>query len=305
VAELQPQTGTPSTESPTTLTISGTQTMVERRAASEAAEIGRIAFAASVADPTARPRPNAPAPRPRAVTSPPEGALSPGKVVDLLCSIARDRRTGALLLQHGDLHKEAYFHEGNPVFVASNITEDRFGEFLVRRGLITREQLERVLLVLDRFQGRMGQALVSLGFLTPVDAVRLLAAQVAAKLVTACAWSEGDYTFRTGDRNPWPALELQLRTFAIVSEAVTTLPVDRLVNWLTRVGARPTLVDFPRVRELGFDATSIDRFAILRDGRRALRDLVDAAPTPSERLHVTAIAYVLWRCGMLRFDRPA
>jgi serine/threonine-protein kinase len=304
VADLQRDgVGTPVPR--TSITISGTQTVVERRAASNAAEIGRIAFARSAAAPKDRPRGMEPAPRPRAATALPEGVLSPGRVVDLLCSIARNRRTGVLVLQHGDLHKEAYFHEGNPVFVSSNVTEDMFGEFLVRRGVISREQLERVLHVLDKFQGRMGQALVSLGILEPVDAVRLLAAQVATKLVTSCAWAEGNYMFRADERNPWPALELQLRTFAIVGSAITSLPVDRLVKWITWVGARSAVVNLGRVHEFGLDATSIDRFAIFGDGFRAVRDLVDACPTPSERLHVTAIAYILWRCGLLRFAPAA
>ena len=312
--ELEGETSTMATWSPaprqstSAITISGTQTEVARRAASEAAEIGRIAFAA--AEPAAGGSPRRASrvddlPRPpvaRAVTSPPEGALSPGTVVDLLCSIARDRRTGALLLQHGDQYKEAYFHDGHPVFVASNVPEDRFGEFLVRRGVLDRDQLDRVLRVLDLFQGRMGQAVVSLGLIEPVDAVRLLAAQVAAKLVSACAWHEGTYEFRHGERNPWPALALELDTFSIVGKTLSSLPVDRLVAWTARAADRRAGLDLERLRAFDLDAAAVQRLGVLATGCRTVRDVIDAAPTPSERLHVTAIAYVLWRSGVLRLQ---
>jgi serine/threonine-protein kinase len=283
------------------LTLSGTQTKHSRRAVSEAAELGRIEFKAGNRAPSVA-EPSAPLPQRarRAVTSPPEGTLAPGRVVDLLCGIARDRRTGALLLQSGDQFKEAWFHEGHPVFVASNVPEDRFGEFLVRRGMLGRDQLDRVLGVLDRFNGRMGQALVSLNLIEPVDAVRLLAAQVAAKLITGCAWQEGSYELRAGERNPWPALSLELSTFAIVGKALSSLPIDRMVAWITREGRREVEISVDKLRAFELDATSMLRLQTLANKGRTLRDLIDSVPTPPERLHITAIAYVLWRCGALR-----
>jgi serine/threonine protein kinase len=242
-----------------------------------------------------------PAPRtlPRAQTSPPEGPLTPGRVVDILCSIVRDRRTGVLVLQREELVKRAWFHDGSPVFVASNVTEDRFGEFLVRRGVLARAQLDDVLAVLDRYQGRMGQALVSLGLLEPVDAIRLLAAQVSAKLVAACAWQDGTYEFRDGERNPWPALTLELDTHAIVGKALSCLPVDRLEAWAARVEDSRAELEAGKLGAFGFDATSVDRLAALAAGRDTLGSMIGRLPTP-ERLHLTAIAYVLWRCGLLR-----
>jgi serine/threonine-protein kinase len=281
------------------ITISGTQTRVSRRAASEAAEAGRLAFANAPAGRAAR-EDDLPRPRPRAVTSPPRGVLASGRVVDLLCGIARERRTCALLLQRGDVFKEAWFHQGHPVFVASNVPEDRFGEFLVRRGVIKRDQLERVLAVLDRFSGRMGQALVSLGLLDPVDAVRLLAAQVAGKLVSACAWQDGSYELRAGEVNPWPALALELSTFPIVGRSLAALPVDRLVAWFARTADRPTELYVDRLRSFELDPRALDQLSVLATSRATLRDVVDSLATPPDRLHVTAVAYVLWRCGVLR-----
>ncbi|MBV8756493.1 MAG: serine/threonine protein kinase [Deltaproteobacteria bacterium] len=243
-----------------------------------------------------------PAPRafPRAPTSPPQGALTPGRVVDLLCGIARDNRTCALVLESGTHFKHAWFHDGNPVFVASNVPEDRFGEFLVRRAVLTRDQLDHVLAVLDRYQGRMGQALVSLGLIGPVDAIRLLASQVTAKLVSACSWQDGTYELRDGETNPYPALTLELDTHAIVGKSLSALPVDRLTTWSARIADSPPELDLAQLRAFAFDATALDRLADVAAGA-TLHTIQDRMSSPLERLHFTAIAYVLWRCGILRF----
>jgi hypothetical protein len=221
-------------------------------------------------------------------------------VVDLLCEIARERRTGALLIRSGEHYRECYFQGGQPVFVRCNVMEDRFGEFLVRRRVITREQLDRALSVLDHFGGRLGQALASLGLVQPVDAVRLLAAQVAGKLVSACSWRTGSYEFRDGEQNPWPALALELRSFPIIGRALGSIPPDRLIEWATQVLERPAVISIETTRTFELEPRISDHLEALSGGRRTLGYVIEALPTPAERFLVTAAAYVLWRCGVLR-----
>ncbi len=304
--------------SKTSTTMSGTQTVIERRVASEAAAIGRIAFArAAIAPPapvtvTLGPAPGHASPSPTAPVSPSSpqtfpleaGVLDPVLVVDLLCKIAREQRTGALMIRSGEWFKEAYFHDGNPVFVRCNVLEDRFGEFLVRRQAITRDQLDRALAVLDHFGGRLGQALVSLDLIQPVDAVRLLADQVANKLVSACSWRTGTYEFRDGEHNPWPALALELRTFSILGRALGTFPPDRLEVWAERAQAWPALLTIDRARAFDLEPKVHAHLETLADGRRTLGHVLDAVPTPAERLLVIAAAYLLRRCGVLQLSPP-
>ena len=313
--ELCAWSARPATAQQPDATMSGQQTVIERRAASDAAALGRIAFARAATTPPTSPEHVTLAPY-RSATSPPpaaprrqapprtstlhRGVLDPMLVIDLLCQIAREQRTGALVIRSGEHFKEAYFQHGHPVFVRCNVEADRFGEFLVRRRVITRDQLDRALAVLDHFGGRLGQALVSLDLIQPVDAVRLLAAQVAAKLVTACTWRTGAYEFRDGERNPWPALTLELRTFPIIGRSLDSIPVDRLVRWASRGLARPAVLDIEAARAFELEPRVFDHLEALAGGRRALGDVIEGLEAPSERLLVTAAAHVLWRCGVLR-----
>jgi eukaryotic-like serine/threonine-protein kinase len=295
------------------VTISGPQTVLARRAASKASELGRIAFATAAPaatdglivelapyDGTAAPAPRPPRAPTAARFELDAGELEPGRVVDLLCEIAREHRTGALMLRTGEHFREMYFASGNPVFVRCNVLEDRFGEFLVRHRVLTRDQLDRVLAVLDHFGGRLGQALVSLELIRPVDAVQLLAAQVSEKIVRACSWRTGSYEFRDGEHNPWPALSLELKTCTIVSHALANIPSERLAAWLERVADRRALLRADHARAFELAPTTTDRLAPLAAGRHTLREVLEGMSLASERLPVTAAAYVMWRCGALR-----
>ena len=51
-------------------------------------------------------------------------------------------------------------------------------------------------------------------------------------------------------------------------------------------------------RAFELDALVLQRLQLL--GRLTLRELIDAVPTAAERMRIMAIAYVLWRCGVLR-----
>ena len=55
--------------------------------------------------------------------------------------------------------KELYFVRGKLHHVASNNASELLGEYLVRRGMISRDELDFALAVLPRYGGRMGDTL--------------------------------------------------------------------------------------------------------------------------------------------------
>jgi serine/threonine-protein kinase len=303
-------------ETPTTM--SGPETRLARIELSKAVRAGREVFASGQAREssptledgpelgrydggTAKPGSEAPVER-RAlagVLALSEGLLEQVHPIELLCEIHRRRLTGRLVLQAETNVKEAYFVDGNPEFVRSNVGEDRFGQFLVRRGLLTAEQLGRVLAALPQFDGRMGQALVSLELLKPVDAVQLLAEQVAEKLTHAFGWYHGHYTFTPDARNPWPALALRLDTARIIGRGLEAIPAEILVDWeLGHQQARP-LIDRARAAAFGFEP-ALDAALAGFDGAHTLLEVVETVRAVPGRRRIVAAAYVAWRAGVLR-----
>ena len=64
-----------------------------------------------------------------------KGALGTLMPLDLIGSLAYSKRTGLLTLERDTISKEAYFVDGHPIFVASNDPQERFGQFLLLRGI--------------------------------------------------------------------------------------------------------------------------------------------------------------------------
>ncbi len=293
-------------------TMSGTETQLARIAVKKAVQAGRSAFAdatpgaaaaALIANLTLEPMGKQAEERVEPDSTLVEeiplaaGTLDRIGLIDLLCEIGRQRLTGLLLLSSGARSKEAYFVDGHPEFVRSNIDSDRFGQFLVRNEVITPEQLNKVVAALPHFGGRIGQAMVSLKLLKPVDAVRLLAEQVEFKLADACSWRVGEYEFRDGEKNPWPALALHLNTFEIVGRELARIPASVLSNWGKQHRLDKPLVDFDNTQDFEFGSPLRDQLRSC-DGSRTLSEIVRALPTADRQRFVAAV-YVLWRSRFL------
>ena len=309
--------GRPRTDSSNTM--SGTQTRLARLAIKKSVVVGRQIYALGGTGEACAPSSNSPeitlepysAPSANHVAqssagwqlcdevSIAEGALGTVPLVDVLCAIAQQALSGKLVVQHNDRVTEAYVLDGNPVFVRSNVPHHRFGQYLVAQGILTEQQLARALAALPQCGGRLGQTLVSLQLLSAVEAVRLLADQVAFKLIDTCAWTRGTYRFYPGERNPWPALQLDLNTFEIVAQSVHTIPRPLLRQWQERFSDALPTADPECVVHFAFDAYLQAHLRGMR-GFRALDSLTDDVVEP-RRAEFVACAYTLWRCGGIEF----
>ena len=296
-------------------TMSGTDTKMARIKVDEAAQIGLELFTAEPTPTVAVPAENELTLQPfdaislREQTPPPEmtalieeipeeGSLDRIQLIDVLCQVGSFRRSGLLEVKRGPRAKQAYFKDGQPEFVRSNVPEDRFGQFLVRKGHITDKQLTKVLALLPHFGGRIGQTLVGLGLLEPVDAVRLLAQQVEHKLVHACSWRSGTYCFRDGVANPWPALALDLSTLTIAGHSVHTIRRPVIEAWERRAGKSRPAADMAGATQFGFDAEMLNTLEAL-SGERELSAVATAVAAWVGRDRFLATTYLLWRCGLL------
>ena len=212
--------------------------------------------------------------------------------LDLIGAIAADDRTGLLTLERDEVNKQAYFVDGHPIFVASNEPRERFGQFLVRRELITAEQLDRAIATMPHFGGKLGQALVGLHLLKPVDAVHLLAEQVSEKLLRSCDWDHGRYVWQEGQENPHDTVALHLSSHRIVARGVQQIPAKRLEEWIyMRRDSKPNLAQYAPYDAYGLGPSLTKRIASL-NGQRTLGSLIDSASKKSARV-ISAAAYAI------------
>lgn len=129
------------------------------------------------------------------------GSLGAARLLPVTHRLAVARATGVLHLWNGERRKKIYLVEGRPEFVASTDKRELLGEFLVSRGLCLRMEVEMALALLPRYGGRLGDALVGLGVLRPVQLFRAITEQVRERFLEAFRWRQGRWAFVPGERS--------------------------------------------------------------------------------------------------------
>lgn len=123
-------------------------------------------------------------------------------MLNVLAHMRQKGESGALFVERsansGSGRKEIYLDRGRLLHVASSDREELLGEYLVRRGRLTREQLETALGTLSNYGGRLGDTLIGIGMVDAVDVFRAIRDQGRDRVATLCGWSEGLVTFYRG-----------------------------------------------------------------------------------------------------------
>jgi serine/threonine-protein kinase len=124
-------------------------------------------------------------------------------MLEVLSHMRQKSESGALFVERGSntggaSRKEIYLEKGRLLHVASSEREELLGEYLVRRGRLSREQLETALGTLSTYGGRLGDTMIGIGMVDAVDVFRAIRDQGRDRVATLCGWSEGLVTFYRG-----------------------------------------------------------------------------------------------------------
>ncbi len=158
-------------------------------------------------------------------TLPTSTSLDPG-VARALSFVATRRATGVLIAQDPRRRKEIYFVNGRMFHAATSESSELTGEYLVARGLLDRGDLDFALAVLPRFDGRLGEALTTLGLVEPVKMFRLLEDLGRDRLLDLFRWSEGELSFYDGAQPGKVDFPLDLLVGPIVEAGVGGVLAD-------------------------------------------------------------------------------
>ncbi|HEY1692589.1 MAG TPA: serine/threonine-protein kinase [Polyangiaceae bacterium] len=177
--------------------------------------------------------------------------------------------------------KELYFVNGKLHHVASNNASELLGEYLVRRNVISRDELDFALAVLPRYAGRMGDTLISLGLVASLDIFRAIRDQGRDRLVDLFGWRTGKLTFYADQKAPHVEFPLDLELTPLVMAGVEAAePADTpLEAWRSRldvlVGPASGVRARPRLRAAAWPAV-VKRVLDATDQPRRLRDVLAA-----------------------------
>ncbi len=233
------------------------------------------------------------------------GDLRDRPVLGVVFNLAKTRATGMLSLEgRAGVLKEVYFVDGQPQFVNSNVEKERLGNFLIEAGALTPQSLQRALGVMHHFGGRLADTLVGLDILDPLEAYRLLAKQVAAKLMEAFSWQKGRFTWTPRHPNPWKARSLHLDAFRVIGAGAAQLSESLIDEWLTVNTIKFIVAEPTPEGELGNFGLgdALLRVYSLLDGRTRLSDLAARVRSPEARWNLLRLTYLLVQTGHARLS---
>src|SRR5688572_1117592 len=95
-----------------------------------------------------------------------KGDLSEIGFPEVLEYLRTSRKTGVLTLRQDRIKKSLDIKNGNVIFAASNLPQERLGDLLLLWGMITKEQYNESVAMLSS-KKRQGRILVEMGAITP------------------------------------------------------------------------------------------------------------------------------------------
>ena len=233
-----------------------------------------------------------------------KGDLADVSPVRLFARLATDRETGQLVVERSGVSKEIFLVDGAPEFVSSNVPAERFGEYLVARGVISAGELSMALAILPRFQGKLGDTLVGLSLLRPLEVFRHLTRQVRDKIIDVFAWQTGSYRYYRGRMNKREAFPLGLDAFEILGAGVAGLPMEPVRARLDKLAQK-------RVRRVERQRPTPEHFRVgagprelwqRLDGKRTVGEWMRRYEQPEQLLTLCRTLFLLIESDLAALD---
>jgi hypothetical protein len=145
------------------------------------------------------------------------GSLKTMQVGDLLQWCGANFKTGTLRLARGPVVKQLFFKDGRLFSSTSNSPRETLGQFLIRSGKVSEEQLFGALIRQDRKHQLLGQILIGDGLLSQDELNDLLRIKTEESIYDCFLWPDGDFAFeddRLPDKIP-VSLPLDLTTLIL------------------------------------------------------------------------------------------
>lgn len=232
-----------------------------------------------------------------------QGDLAQCSLVKLLLQMAIAEETGLLVLHANPSIKEVYLVDGDPQYVTSNLGDELFGQYLVKKGVLSPGELSLALAMLPHFEGKLGNVLVALKLLRPVQVLRHLTYQVRQKLLNAFGWENANYSYYRGITCEHDSAPLGLDAFEVIGAGVLAVPeiilskrLQPLMEQRLRSVSPPPVP--PEAFRLGAGPRQL--FDAL-DGRFTVAELLKRYDDQEHRMACARVLYLLVETGMASY----
>jgi hypothetical protein len=123
------------------------------------------------------------------------GSLDDVPLVGLFYALSSHFKTGVAIVRNDHAHKEVYFKEGWIVFARTNKPEERLGNLLVKRRLVSQSHVEKAAVEAKKKGVKIGRLLVENELLLQKELREVLDLQIKEILCDLFSWKEGEFYF--------------------------------------------------------------------------------------------------------------
>lgn len=169
-----------------------------------------------------------------------KGTLEETYLADMLWSIYRYKVPGVLEMSNqAGIVKRVFVQDGNLVHASSTDPNDRLGQFLLRAGKLTQEQLSSTQEEVEVSGRRHGQVLIEQNIMSPGELYRAIRAQVEAIVWGLFSWTEGEVIFRIGEEGDAFMIKIHLPMRQVIVRGIKK--VKRTRGLVSRIGTKDTV----------------------------------------------------------------
>jgi hypothetical protein len=226
------------------------------------------------------------------------GALEDHALPSVLRPLLREKKTGPLRLVHGKLTKTLYLSDGRLIFATSTDPDDRLGEMLLRKGLISYRSLEESVRAIKAGK-RQGTLLVESGAIRSKDLIEGVTQQVQEIIYDVFQWEEGTFGFEEGDLPSREVIVLRMSTADLILEGVRRIQRwTRIRRGVGGLGQQYRLAadSASSMGDMSLQKDEVDLIASV-DGVMTIEEICAAARQSDFR--VCRAVWGLWAAGVL------
>lgn len=200
---------------------------------------------------------------------------------DILQLLASGKKSGILECRTATRQKEVAFKDGNVVYASSlNSTEDLLGNLLLKRGKISKSDLERAIALHKQTGRQLGTTLIDMNLFDKDEIGQCLKMQIEEIVYNLFSWHEGEFVFHEGTQPRNAPFLIELSTMSVIMEGTR-----RIDEWLEIQKVLPPddmllcIAKSPKVNREEL-TISMDEFRMLAliNGDRTVTELIAVSP---------------------------
>ncbi len=124
-----------------------------------------------------------------------KGSIKDYRLSDTLIGLQRSQLTGPLKFISGDITKSIFIRNGEMIFSASSLEQDRLGDMLMQKGRITDIQYNNAVTEMKKTGQRLGQVLVRLRYITHEELYNAVRHHVEKIILSLFGFEDGLFEF--------------------------------------------------------------------------------------------------------------